>query len=128
MLISGVAAFILLGVCSAQNNEEFTSWMDDEAFHQWRVSNLNDQPFYLTAIEGRLQGESKVWRVKIEPKPQHVNFTWKWFSQLDENTYQDFCNRIVYQEGYRQIWSQSFFDTEGKQRYQVVFIHSNSPK
>ena len=123
-----VFALISGGRCYCADTSMFTPWMDDQAFHDWRAANLEHQPFYLTAIEGRLQGINKEWRVKTDPKPQHVGFTWKWFSQLDEDAYQDFCNRIIDQEGYQQIWTQSFTDTSGKQCHQVIFIHSNLTK
>jgi hypothetical protein len=101
----------------------FTPWMDDQAFHDWRSANLNHQPFYLTAIEGRVADGHKEWRVMREPKPQHSKWSWKWYSQLDDKTYLDFCHRMLDQAGYQLIWSQTFVDLNGEKLHQAIFLH-----
>ena len=100
--------------------------MDDEAFHDWRAAALDHQPYYLTAIEGRTVAGHIEWRVRLAPKPQHVKWSWKWFSQMDEKSYREVSQRVTSQERYKQIWTQSFKDPAGQRIYNVIFLHIQS--
>lgn len=103
-------------------NIGFTKWMGQDEFQQWRLVNLDHQPVYMSAIEGRLDHGQRQWRVRLVPKPQGVRWSWKWFYGIDEKFYQELVDKNVTQQGYRQIWTQSFLNESGERRFQVIFL------
>jgi hypothetical protein len=116
-------ALVAFDCCSYLSNRGFTPWMDDATFHQWRAQNLDHHPIYLSAVEGRLYEGQKIWRVRVSAKPEHVKWSWKWFSQLDDKSYQYALHDNVDEKGYHTIWSQDFVDGNGERLHQVIFLH-----
>jgi hypothetical protein len=121
--VVGVFIAILAGGCgSSAQYERFSPWMGGNDFQKWSKKNVDGQPVYVCAMEGRNYRGEDQYRAKLHPAPQNAEWYWFWWYGTDKNFFLEQMIKLVQKEHFDLIGAQSFCDKNGKSRYQMIFL------
>lgn len=105
----------------------FTPWMSPDDLDAW-VKKQNDghtvsfwqRGHWITAVEGRWEGESHQFRIAFDTTPQLQNWRWQYrVNQTPEEFMQN--SNDLQTQGYRMVQVQSFDHPDKRRRYQAVW-------
>jgi hypothetical protein len=121
--MAGMFIAVAAGGCgSSAQHENFSPWMAGNDFEKWSKKNVDGQPVYVCALEGRNHDGQDQYRAKLHPAPQNAEWYWYWWYSTDKKFFLEQTTKLVNQEHFDLIGAQSFYDKYGRSQYQMIFL------
>ncbi|NJK93261.1 MAG: hypothetical protein HC904_16495 [Blastochloris sp.] len=116
-----VFAICVTVFCIWLQNHGFSPWVKRAELGKWMEDDSAGKSYYVQAVEGRMRNGEEEYRVRLTPSPQGVEWYWYWWYAMDYDYYKMRLDRLN-GDGFDCIWSQSYMHSDGKPKYQAVFL------